>query len=1258
MFERLHHYCCKNVPRYAAWHIYPYHVYVHWGILLIFSLSVMAGTLVISLQTPPRVALAAPTISVVDSTDTSGHIGNSVKLDASGFPVIAYVYSSSGGDLMVAHCNDANCAGSNESLVSVDSTGDVGWGASLALDSSGYPVVSYSDKTNADLKVVHCNDVNCSGADESITSPVTTEALTSYFTSLVLDASGYPVVAYTYNDAPPVGRKSFSVLHCNDVNCAGGDESNVEVVLGGFIDSESSIQLDSSGYPVIAYYDDVSDDLHILHCNDANCAGADESDVAVDTAGTVGQLASLKLDSSGYPVVSYYDTTNADLKILHCNDANCSGGDESIVSVDTTGSVGSDSSLALDSSGYPVVSYYDVTNQDLKVLHCNDANCAGGDESIVTVDSTGDVAEDTSIVLDSSGYPVISYFDDTNNDLKLAHCDNANCTSNVAPLATTPTSISQSTDAAGLITFSTDVSDVDSDDTKLKVEYSDDGGSTWYDPILVEGSTSVSGGSVDTENDNAYQIGTANAIDSSTATITVTAVWDSQNASNGNGAITDRQTDIQIRVTPNDGTDDGTAQASASFEIDNATPASLASLAAGGPTTTTLPLTWTAATDDNFNHYEAWYGTVQADVENRTGTASEWDQVNDSDLSTATTAATTITGLSQGTTYYVRLWAIDDLGNLAQTATVSALTLSIPTASTPTSISQATTGTGYLSFATTIADADSNETRLKVEYSDDGGSTWYDPDLVSAAPSQGAVDLDDANAYQIGTSDGIDTDTASTTVTITWDTKSASNGNGAITDRQTDIQVRVTANDTTYDSAVATSASFEIDNAVPGALASLTAGLVTNTSLFLTWTAATDDNFNHYEIWYGTVQADVEGRAGAAAEWDQDNDAALTNASTTSTRVTGLTPGTLLYISLFAFDDFGNETTPNVESTRTARTRVGKIIDQTPPGVPTNAQARQEEANIVLTWNDPSDTDLAGIDILRSLHPLPPSIVSARILPGVEQYIDQNIVPGEKVVYQLRAIDHMANVAVTAVIHPSLNESPVESIDTVPLSSDPGTTVISTSASVGNTREIDQGEPQGALTPVIALRHVYTQAIELLLRGIATTSEALRGERASESDALTQEITNRVVRPGVSDRIRGQAQVFIVEGTPETKILGAGQRAAAIASFYVAFEHYPESGEDWDDVLHIALGEMPHQVNLVREQEARALFLTLFSRDVNDALASDRVTIATMAYGLQFPRNMDRESIALEKFQKIYERAPASSMEWNVIRAIAYQPRQ
>jgi hypothetical protein len=93
---------------------------------------------------------------------------------------------------------------------------------------------------------------------------------------------------------------------------------------------------------------------------------------------------------------------------MHCNDAACNGGDESIVAVDTAGRVGRYSSLALDSQGFPVISYYDSPNGDLKLAHCNDANCAGGDESIVAVDGNG--GTHTSLALDGQCFPVSATF--------------------------------------------------------------------------------------------------------------------------------------------------------------------------------------------------------------------------------------------------------------------------------------------------------------------------------------------------------------------------------------------------------------------------------------------------------------------------------------------------------------------------------------------------------------------------------------------------------------------------------------------------------------------------------------------------------------------------------------------------------------------------------------------------------------------------------------------------------------------------------
>ena len=350
---------------------------------------------------------------------------SSMVLDASGNPVVAY-RDSLDTRLRVLHCDDPFCIGGGESLIMPEI--ESGQWPSIALDASGNPVVSYYTTPFDRIKLLRCDDVNCADS-ESITTPDPQAFLLNHSTSVAIDAAGNPVIAY----APWAPLHEIRIMHCNDPNCAGDDES---ITIHDSFAAAPSLTLDAAGNPVVAYYRSATQifstgTLRVMHCNDPDCAGNDETTTSPEPA--TGITPSLQLDASGYPVIAYYTgASTRDLKVMHCNDVNCAGANESITTPDSAGDVGSQPSLALR-GGNPIVTFRDVDNGDLKLLHCDDANCAPGNDTVVSLDAALNSGENSSVVVDDSGLPAIAY--DAGTDLRLLRCGDADCAETVGGLS-------------------------------------------------------------------------------------------------------------------------------------------------------------------------------------------------------------------------------------------------------------------------------------------------------------------------------------------------------------------------------------------------------------------------------------------------------------------------------------------------------------------------------------------------------------------------------------------------------------------------------------------------------------------------------------------------------------------------------------------------------------------------------------------------------------------------------------------------------
>ena len=341
------------------------------------------------------------------------------------------------------------CGSVPPTITAVDSVGIVGRFTAVAIGTDGLPVVSYYDSTNLDLKVAKCVDAACSGS-ATITT-VDSGGAVGQYTSIAIGTDGLPVVSYYDNSSGIV-----KVAKCVNAACT-GSATITTVDSGAPVGQYTSIAIGTDGLPAVSYYDTANGSLKVAKCVDAACTGS-ATITTVDSLGEVGYFTSIAIGTDGLPVLSYYDNSSGIVKVAKCVNAACTGS-ATITTVDSSGFLAQYTSIAIGTDGLPVVSYYDSTNLDLKVAKCVNAACTGS-ATITTVDSGGAVGQYTSIAIGTDGLPVVSYYDTANGNLKVAKCVNAACTGSAtittvdsAGVVGTYTSIAIGTDGLPVVSY-------------------------------------------------------------------------------------------------------------------------------------------------------------------------------------------------------------------------------------------------------------------------------------------------------------------------------------------------------------------------------------------------------------------------------------------------------------------------------------------------------------------------------------------------------------------------------------------------------------------------------------------------------------------------------------------------------------------------------------------------------------------------------------------------------------------------------------
>ncbi len=373
--------------------------------------------------------------TTLDSTNDVGQYA-SAAVGADGFPIVAY-YDVTNANLMLKHCTNSSCT-TADTAVTLDSTGDVGRFASLAIPFDGKPIIAYEDLTNSKLKVVKCNDTSCSS------SYVSTSTLSNVTgaVSMVIGRDDLPLIVFDYPTGG--GGQQIGVLHCTVADCSQGDAPSAISLAGATKGTATNkVLIRGNGLPVIlTHYQNGFEELDLYTCSDTKCSSATKLQIGTQTnCSPTGAFYCMQQDMvigrDGIPTVVWFDNNNniPAIKVTRCTDVGCgTAGTTYTLTNPNNGytNAGAWPSITLGADGYPVVTYLSGgSSMDPVILHCtsNDCNASADGSYITSLDAlTTTYATGTQLLKAPDDSMLGFYYEKNGGDLIVARtCENAGC---------------------------------------------------------------------------------------------------------------------------------------------------------------------------------------------------------------------------------------------------------------------------------------------------------------------------------------------------------------------------------------------------------------------------------------------------------------------------------------------------------------------------------------------------------------------------------------------------------------------------------------------------------------------------------------------------------------------------------------------------------------------------------------------------------------------------------------------------------------